>query len=347
MEKTKNKDLLNLIHEHTHLKNEDGDDVPFFCFVHDIVDTVDFDMSEEQIAQVALDNGYKVYKAFPEETMIGGLILCAEGCFKEAIDKMYEEFYGEVPTIEEWPEKELTEEQGDEDTGDLSTAPVKKLIDYLFNLIKKQRGREPVVDGNFIYVIYDDISGVIGVDASKLKTDLSGIWEILEVTVDWKIKIYAPNPKTIQDLELIGKKPHTYFILGKNPISIIQEYADFSSDFAIDLYDTETQYKIKVKDLFNEGKEKDPRLVNAGVSGYNQPKRTPNHPTKSHIVVAKEGDKIKTIRFGEQGAKTAGKPKKDESERMKAKRKSFKARHAKNIKKGKMSAAYWADKVKW
>ncbi len=82
-------------------------------------------------------------------------------------------------------------------------------------------------------------------------------------------------------------------------------------------------------------------------SGYNKPKRTPNHPTKSHIVLAQEGDKIKLIRFGEQGAKTAGKPKSGESERMKKKRKSFKSRHAKNIAKGKMSAAYWADKVKW
>jgi len=85
----------------------------------------------------------------------------------------------------------------------------------------------------------------------------------------------------------------------------------------------------------------------AGVSGVNKPKRTPNHPTKSHIVVAKEGDKVKTIRFGEQGASTAGKPKKGESERMKKKRASFKARHRRNIKKGKMSAAYWANKVKW
>ena len=85
----------------------------------------------------------------------------------------------------------------------------------------------------------------------------------------------------------------------------------------------------------------------AGVSGFNKPKRTPNHPTKSHVVVAKEGNQVKTIRFGEQGAKTAGKPKAGESERMKMKRKSFKARHSKNIAKGKMSAAYWADKVKW
>ena len=83
------------------------------------------------------------------------------------------------------------------------------------------------------------------------------------------------------------------------------------------------------------------------VSGFNKPKRTPNHPTKSHVVVAKVGEKIKTIRFGQQGADTAGAPKKGESERMKNKRKSFKARHAKNIAKGKMSAAYWADKTKW
>lgn len=93
--------------------------------------------------------------------------------------------------------------------------------------------------------------------------------------------------------------------------------------------------------------KKDPRLARAGVSGFNKPKRTPNHPKKSHIVVAKEGDKIKTIRFGEQGAKTAGKPKKGESDKMKKKRASFKARHAKNISKGKMSAAYWANRVKW
>lgn len=94
-------------------------------------------------------------------------------------------------------------------------------------------------------------------------------------------------------------------------------------------------------------KKRDSRLARAGVSGYNKPKRTPNHKTKSHIVVAKEGSKIKTIRFGQQGAKTAGKPKKGESEAMKKKRSSFKARHSKNISKGKMSAAYWANKVKW
>ena len=93
--------------------------------------------------------------------------------------------------------------------------------------------------------------------------------------------------------------------------------------------------------------KKDPRLERAGVSGFNKPKRTPKHPTKSHIVVAKDGDKIKTIRFGQQGASTAGKPKAGESDRMKKKRASFKARHRKNIAKGKMSAAYWANRVKW
>ena len=93
--------------------------------------------------------------------------------------------------------------------------------------------------------------------------------------------------------------------------------------------------------------KKDSRLKRAKVSGYNKPRRTPGHPKKSHIVVAKVGTKVKTIRFGQQGAKTAGAPKKGESAAMKKKRASFKARHAKNIKKGKMSAAYWADRVKW
>jgi len=92
-------------------------------------------------------------------------------------------------------------------------------------------------------------------------------------------------------------------------------------------------------------KKKDPRLARAGVSGYNKPKRTPKHPTKSHVVVAKEGDKVKTIRFGQQGVSGAGKNPK--TAKGKARRKSFKARHAKNIAKGKMSAAYWANKVKW
>ena len=93
-------------------------------------------------------------------------------------------------------------------------------------------------------------------------------------------------------------------------------------------------------------KPKDARLAKVGVQGYNQPKRTPSHPTKSHVVVAKEGDKIKTIRFGQQGV--TGSPKKEgESKADKARREAFKARHAKNIAKGKMSAAYWADKEKW
>jgi hypothetical protein len=80
--------------------------------------------------------------------------------------------------------------------------------------------------------------------------------------------------------------------------------------------------------------------------GYNKPKRTPNHPDKSHVVLAKEGDKVKLIRFGQQGV--SGSPKKDgESAAAKARREAFKARHASNIAKGKMSAAYWADKTKW
>ena len=91
---------------------------------------------------------------------------------------------------------------------------------------------------------------------------------------------------------------------------------------------------------------KDSRLTRAGVSGYNKPKRTPSHPTKSHVVVAKVGSQVKTIRFGQQGV--SGSPeKKGESAAYAARRRSFKARHAKNISKGKMSAAYWADKVKW
>lgn len=83
---------------------------------------------------------------------------------------------------------------------------------------------------------------------------------------------------------------------------------------------------------------RDPRLVRAGVSGYNKPKRTPNHPTKSHIVVARSGGQIKTIRFGQQGVRT---------NQTAGQRKAFKSRHARNISKGPLSAAYWADKVKW
>jgi len=92
--------------------------------------------------------------------------------------------------------------------------------------------------------------------------------------------------------------------------------------------------------------KKDPRLARAGVSGYNKPKATPSHPTKSHIVVAKSGGQIKTIRFGQQGVK--GSPKKQgESKAYASRRKRFQTRHAKNIAKGPMSAAYWANKVKW
>ena len=91
---------------------------------------------------------------------------------------------------------------------------------------------------------------------------------------------------------------------------------------------------------------KDSRLARVGVEGYNKPKRTPSHPTKSHVVVAKVGDQVKTIRFGQQGV--SGSPKKEgESKADKARRESFKARHAENIAKGKMSAAWWASKVKW
>ena len=85
--------------------------------------------------------------------------------------------------------------------------------------------------------------------------------------------------------------------------------------------------------------KKDSRLTRAGVSGFNKPKRTPSHPTKSHVVVAKEGEQVKTIRFGQQGVTGDKKPTKRQA--------SFKARHKANIQKGKMSAAYWADKVKW
>lgn len=92
--------------------------------------------------------------------------------------------------------------------------------------------------------------------------------------------------------------------------------------------------------------KQDSRLKRAGVEGYNKPKRTHSHPTKSHVVVAKSGDLIKTIRFGQQGV--SGSPKREgESAADKARRESFKARHAGNIAKGKMSAAWWADKVKW
>jgi len=81
-------------------------------------------------------------------------------------------------------------------------------------------------------------------------------------------------------------------------------------------------------------------------AGYNKPKRTPNHPTKSHAVLAKEGDTVKLIRFGQQGV-SGSPPRKDESKADAARRRAFKARHAANIRKGKMSAAYWSDRSKW
>jgi hypothetical protein len=87
-------------------------------------------------------------------------------------------------------------------------------------------------------------------------------------------------------------------------------------------------------------------LARAGVDGFNEPKRTPSHPTKSHVVVAKSGDQVKTIRFGQQGV--SGSPAREgESESDRDRRAAFKARHSKNIAKGKMSAAYWADREKW
>ncbi len=93
-------------------------------------------------------------------------------------------------------------------------------------------------------------------------------------------------------------------------------------------------------------KKPDPRLKAAGVSGYNKPKKTPSHPTKSHVVVAKEGSQVKTIRFGQQGV--SGSPaKKGESAAARKRRESFQARHADNIAKGKLGAAYWSNKVKW
>lgn len=94
-----------------------------------------------------------------------------------------------------------------------------------------------------------------------------------------------------------------------------------------------------------KAKKKDSRLERVGVSGYNKPKRTPSHPKKSHVVVAKVGNVIKTIRFGQQGVSGAGKSPKSDKE--KARRRSFKKRHAKNIAKGKLSAAWWSSKVKW
>jgi hypothetical protein len=92
-------------------------------------------------------------------------------------------------------------------------------------------------------------------------------------------------------------------------------------------------------------RKRDPRIKRLGVAGFNKPKKTPNHPKKSHVVLAKVGDKVKTIRFGQQGVKGAGKNPRTQAQ--KARRKSFLARHQRNIAKGRMSAAYWAAKVKW
>lgn len=295
MDIMKNKDLLELIHRQTHLKDEDGEDVPFFAFVRDITDTVDFDMSEEQIAEVALENGYKVYKVFPEEIMIGGLILCAEGCIKDAIDKMYQEFYGEVPTIEEWPTKE---EQVVVEEKNVDLEPSENVLPF-----KVEKGHTIEEYMELYGDLYDD----------------GQLWDHDEedLVIGWE------------------EEGSTDF----NP---------FDTFWLIDgRYYEIPQNNKKLKEEMTKKEKEDAILKRAGVDGFNKPKRTPKHPTKSHIVVAKEGDKIKTIRFGEQGAETAGKPKAGESERMKAKRKSFKARHAKNIDKGKMSAAYWADKYKW
>jgi len=106
---------------------------------------------------------------------------------------------------------------------------------------------------------------------------------------------------------------------------------------------------VETKTLFDETIEIFKSIVASGerFAGYNKPKRTPNHPKKSHVVAAKEGSKTKLIRFGQQGVSGEGKSSPSDSASDKARRKSFKARHAKNIKRGKMSAAYWADKVKW
>ena len=633
MEKRKNKEILALIHKHTHLKDEDGEDVPFFSFVRDMTDTIDLDMSEEQIAEVALDNGYKVYKSFPEETMVGGLIICAEGCPREAVDRMYQEFYGEVPPIQQWPlegglneEKdgiELTAINAEEEARKGSEQFQKKLIDKAASLgatiefhdkLLPKRMDSTWYDGeialieykNFEITIYvsgylkmhldgvkDSLMDVEDLEANGIFTDDelkaytddntlyydnrnsfqfslkkkdSSVWLYNDelgydraddlnsaLDIDFYINTVIPDVieryyRTNEDIELEPSKElpfeyeegHTFdeyiekygeeyndgtfwdysledlldliendrdgykvpkFWLIKdrfyetplNPEPLEEEsegveltaidleaeaqkgseqfmakfidqaaslgatieffqdispkkqdafwydgdiakikYKDYSIiidvsggkklyltqdeepirtaeqleergiftdeemfsffesgelvfeennwfDFHVvhekerrvfyrsDLnYDDEVEVGLaldmdfyinkvipyvdsKINELqeLKEDKSKDPRLAQAGVSGYNQPKRTPDHSTKSHIVVAKEGDEIKTIRFGEQGAETAGKPKEGESERMKAKRKSFKARHAKNIAKGKMSAAYWSNKIKW
>ena len=154
----------------------------------------------------------------------------------------------------------------------------------------------------------------------------------------------AGSPKTPEEILEDQKKD---FTAGPGNTNILgQTYDDYQESIKNAIVkEAVSEFLSKAKK--KGGRKKDPRLERAGVEGYNKPKRTPKHPKKSHIVVAKEGNKIKTIRYGEQGAKTAGDPKKGESAKMKKKRKSFKARHRKNIKRGKMSAAYWADKSKW
>ena len=458
MEKRKNKDLLNLIHKHTHLKNEDGDDVPFFCFVNDIVDTVDLDVSGEQIAEVALGSDYSVYKAFPEETMVGGLIICAEGCPREAVDRMYQEFYGEVPSIQEWPledglneEKEdieLTAINAEEEARKGSEQFQNSLIDKAaskgasiefladvspnrldstwydgeiaiikykdFEILISARGyikmflsgvEGPLVDSEDLEkngIFTDDILHAYTEDMSihydagnwfefSLKKNISGVLlhsdamgydavgdlnEALDI--DFYIDTVIPDAieryyRTNEDVQLEPSKELPFeYEEGHTYDEYIEKYGEEYNDGTFWDYDLEDLldliennrdgYKVpkfwlidgrfyetplNSEENLTEDSKKDPRLAQAGVSEYNKPKRTPDHPTKSHIVVAKEGDEIKTIRFGEQGAETAGKPKEGESERMKAKRKSFKARHAKNIAKGKMSAAYWSNKIKW
>jgi len=93
--------------------------------------------------------------------------------------------------------------------------------------------------------------------------------------------------------------------------------------------------------------KRDPRIKRLGVAGYNKPKKTPSHPTKSHVVLAKVGDRVKTVRFGQQGATTSGRPKKGESTAKKDARRDFFSRHRKNIARGKLYPAFWAAKVKW
>jgi len=161
---------------------------------------------------------------------------------------------------------------------------------------------------------------------------------------DWGTKSGEPSAKTGE--RYLPKKareslsPQEYAATTRKKREDTKKGKQFSKQ-PEEIAEKTSRYRAK------KGGKVDSRLKRAGVSGYNKPKRTPNHPTKSHIVVAKEGNKIKTIRFGQQGAKTAGKPKKGESAKMRKKRASFKARHRRNIQKGKMSAAYWADKVKW